>query len=386
MAMVLRWWSPSLVAAALVLGASIPAAAPGGGWPVPNWTTVPTYTFCGPGKRLFNEAELAFISGKSSAGYAPRWMALGYSTLAQYPPVQQASCAKQTEVARHIKAVAPHMPVWAGTDWDLLLCDTPTNLAHKNATCQMEFDAEMRADPEQLLHCGGELVIRNAAQGRAIHNWANNGTRRAYAGAHRAWRDSGAVDGVFWDGLQHRFYRSNDPTQDYPTADGHTTAKCSPDDILSFHAGEVQMVKDGRDAIGWENVTICNDGRGLGNWTFAQNDSDASRAGRPMCSGSNFEFYQGLPMDVLGIHKMAQWSEKSGQRYLAAIRGLPGKVRKGAFAPFIYKTIILPRQARDKHRENSKKARFLEGAFCAAPGWVLGGRRSRPLLSGIWHL
>eukprot|EP01046_Picozoa_sp_COSAG06_P032292 COSAG06_NODE_3215_length_5667_cov_5.493355_1_plen_178_part_10 len=105
MAMVLRWWSPSLVAAALVLGASIPAAAPGGGWPVPNWTTVPTYTFCGPGKRLFNEAELAFISGKSSAGYAPRWMALGYSTLAQYPPVQQASCAKQTEVARHIKAV-----------------------------------------------------------------------------------------------------------------------------------------------------------------------------------------------------------------------------------------------------------------------------------------
>ena len=97
-------------------------------------------------------------------------MALGYSTLAQYPPVQQASCAKQSDVARRIKEAAPHMPVWGGTDWDLLLCDTPTNLA-KNATCTMEFDAEMRADPAQLLHCGGELVTRVAAQGRAIHNW-----------------------------------------------------------------------------------------------------------------------------------------------------------------------------------------------------------------------
>ena len=43
------------------------------GWPTPNWTTVPTYTFCGPGKRHFNEAELHFISGHSAAGYAPRW-------------------------------------------------------------------------------------------------------------------------------------------------------------------------------------------------------------------------------------------------------------------------------------------------------------------------
>ena len=47
------------------------------GWPAPNWTTVPTYTFCGPGKRPFNEAELDFISGKAAVGYTPRWMALG---------------------------------------------------------------------------------------------------------------------------------------------------------------------------------------------------------------------------------------------------------------------------------------------------------------------
>ena len=47
------------------------------GWPAPNWTTVPTYTFCGPGKRPFNQAELDFISGKAAVGYTPRWMALG---------------------------------------------------------------------------------------------------------------------------------------------------------------------------------------------------------------------------------------------------------------------------------------------------------------------
>ena len=242
---------------------------------------------------------------------------------------QQQSEPKQTEVARRIKEAAPHMPVWGGTDWDLLLCDTPTDLGH-NATCLMNFDSEMRAHPEQLLHCGagGELVTRTASQGRAIHDWGNNNTRKAYASAFRTWRDSGFIDGVFWDGLQHRFDRAAGASQDYPTADGRTGAKCSPDDILRFHAGEVQMVKDGREAIGWENVTICNDGRGLGNWTFASNDTDTSLAGKPMCSAANFEFYMGEPMDVLGIYRMGRWSD-TVQPYLAAIRGLPGH---GAFA------------------------------------------------------
>jgi hypothetical protein len=182
------------------------------------------------------------------------------------------------------KPSGPHADS-GGTDWDLLLCDTPTNLAH-NATCVMEFDSEMRADPAQMLHCGGELVIRTAAQGRAIHNWGNNKTRNAYAGAFRKWRDTGAFDGVFWDGIQHRFNRAADASQDYPTGDGRTGARCGPDEILDFHEGEVQMVKDGREAIGWDNVTICNDGRGLGNWTFAINDSDSTLAGKPMCSVS----------------------------------------------------------------------------------------------------
>ena len=256
-------------------------------------------------------------------------MALGYATLADFPPKQAQSEPKQQEVARRIKAVAPHMPVWGGTDWDLLLCDTPTNLKNTNATCLMNFDAEMRAHPEQLLHCGGQLVTRtHGGAGRAIHDWGNNGTRKAYAAAFRTWRDSGYIDGIFWDGLQHRFNRAIDASQDYPTADGRTLAKCSSDDILAFHAGEVQMVKEGREAIGWENVTICNDGVGLGNWTFAANDSDASLAGKPMCSAANFEFYTGEPMDVLGIYRMGRWSDTVSP-YLAAIRGLAGR---GEFA------------------------------------------------------
>jgi hypothetical protein len=36
--------------------------------------------------------------------------------------------------------------------------------------------------------------------------------------------------------------------------------------------------------------------------------------------------------------------------------------KKTGFLSHLYlKMMILPRQARDKHRENSKKARFLEG-------------------------
>jgi hypothetical protein len=39
------------------------------------------------------------------------------------------------------------------------------------------------------------------------------------------------------------------------------------------------------------------------------------------------------------------------------------KVKKRVFLSHLYiKCIFLPRQARDKHRENSKKARFVEGA------------------------
>ena len=50
---------------------------------------------------------------------------------------------------------------------------------------------------------------------------------------------------------------------------------------------------------------------------------------------------------------------------------VPGslEVRKRIFcdAIFILKTIILPRQARDKHREDSKKDAFLGGARLALP-------------------
>ena len=34
------------------------------------------------------------------------------------------------------------------------------------------------------------------------------------------------------------------------------------------------------------------------------------------------------------------------------------QVKNGLFEPFIYKTMILPRQARDRHRENSQQRAF----------------------------
>jgi hypothetical protein len=53
---------------------------------------------------------------------------------------------------------------------------------------------------------------------------------------------------------------------------------------------------------------------------------------------------------------------------------------KTGFLSHLYiKVIFLPRQARDKHRENSKKARFVEGT---KPHWCDGSRLSRLCSAG----
>ena len=61
------------------------AAAPSG-WPTPDWSTVPTFTFCGPGARPFQDApdELQFFAGTNTSRRKPRWYALGYDTLTQW--------------------------------------------------------------------------------------------------------------------------------------------------------------------------------------------------------------------------------------------------------------------------------------------------------------
>eukprot|EP01046_Picozoa_sp_COSAG06_P023287 COSAG06_NODE_1842_length_8236_cov_57.085904_5_plen_123_part_00 len=48
------------------------------------------------------------------------------------------------------------------------------------------------------------------------------------------------------------------------------------------------------------------------------------------------------------------------------------QVKNGLLKPFIYKMMILPRQARDKHRENSKKEAVLSQHDVTLQ--VLGGR------------
>ena len=68
------------------------------------------------------------------------------------------------------------------------------------------------------------------------------------------------------------------------------------------------------------------------------------------------------------------------------------------FAPFLYKMIILPRQARDKHRENSKKDAFLQAKPAQTPrrpspsrqgalvGWstAAAAERCRSATSSYW--
>jgi hypothetical protein len=61
----------------------------------------------------------------------------------------------------------------------------------------------------------------------------------------------------------------------------------------------------------------------------------------------------------------------------------PYQVKTTGFLSHLYiKVIFLARQARDKHRENSKKARFVEGLQHQGDGRAKGGRRPQTLLHG----
>ena len=50
------------------------AEAPAG-WPKPDWSTVPTFTFCGPSSRPFEDHpdELQFFAGTNASRRRPRW-------------------------------------------------------------------------------------------------------------------------------------------------------------------------------------------------------------------------------------------------------------------------------------------------------------------------
>jgi hypothetical protein len=66
---------------------------------------------------------------------------------------------------------------------------------------------------------------------------------------------------------------------------------------------------------------------------------------------------------LLHIMQVGFWSFNSCDKEM---------VRKRVFLCLLYcKMIILPRQARDKHRQNSKKDAFLQGK--ATIDWVTGG-------------
>jgi hypothetical protein len=121
------------------------AAAPSG-WPAPDWSTVPTFAFCGPSSRPFRDApdELQFFAGTNKTRRRPRFYALGYDTLVSYSnaslgfrgsdpavtgPSQCGGCndaqAKQLFIAKQVRAVAPDLPIWGGTAYQEMLCDYP---------------------------------------------------------------------------------------------------------------------------------------------------------------------------------------------------------------------------------------------------------------------
>ena len=85
--------------------------------------------------------------------------------------------------------------------------------------------------------------------------------------------------------------------------------------------------------------------------------------------GKTPSFYQ----DKLGTNigrKSALTRERDSLSYRRCLGGWPpccarsrGEMKNGLFEPFILKMLILPRQARDKHRENTQKQTVVLGAF-----------------------
>ena len=318
---------------------------PPSGWPRSNWSTVPTYTFCGPVSRFFNRTELEWFagSGPGARGYRPRWIMLGYSTLSNYslrPGLEPAgnNIEKQGLVMQQILQAAPDMPVFASTAFDITLCGQQTGRRHAGVSsgyCSMEIDSIMRSDPEQamLMRCNGSVVRRtgcspttpgaitpyvcshSSGDNRTIHNWTNPHTRQLYAGMYRNWSRSGATGG-FLDGPKWAWPVFGD----WPYAGG-----CSRQAVDTFFRSTETAIREIRGAIGWESMVLCNDGEGLGNWTFEtpQNDPSDERGqqGDPMCSGTNFEFMQGKLHDVLGLRAYAR-THPSGDGSFVAVRAL----------------------------------------------------------------
>lgn len=320
------------------------AAAPSS-WPKPDWSTVPTYAFCGPGgdtgptmngqqgsARLFNASELDFLAGKSvPPRRRPRWYAAGYATLDLYENVSAGvranadSQAKQVMIARQVKAAAPDLPVWGGTAWDITLCG-PSLPFEPFTTCMMEVDETCRASCGYdattgdysntgpgclLLTCNGTVITR--ADNHTIHGFQTQKGREAWAKVFSDWKASGVIDGVVWDGMDHG---------------GGPGPTCSKDEAKAFSDGQNQTAFLTREAIGWDNVALCNDGTGIGNWSFLppidrNSKSNATLAGIyanpiPTCSGSMFERFRGGLGDVLSLYNAKTWDYP----YVVAVRGL----------------------------------------------------------------
>ena len=317
MARTLAWLFLALEATALHALAGTPRPAPvversfPPGWPAPDWSTVPTYLFCGPGSREFNTAELDFIAGRGRHGYAPRFVALGYATLgnsALRPGMDpsEGSEEKQALVSRQIKAAAPNMSVWGSTAWGMTICgknsSQRTGAGVSRGPCMFEVVEKLRAEPGApgLLHCNGTLVHREG-DGRTLLNWGHNETRALWTAMYRTWVQQAGMDGLLIDGLEHVF----------PLEMNWPGTVCTDAELAAFHLGDQPAVRESRQAIGgFQQPFVCNDGFGLGNWTFDD--------GTPMCSGGNFEFYEGKAMDVLGLYRAGQWAHP----YMAVVRGL----------------------------------------------------------------
>jgi hypothetical protein len=278
-----------------------------------------------------NATELNWLRGRGSpparALHKPHWIALGYVTESAPPMPPGHSEAKQIHVARQIRAADPSIYVLPGTAWDMVF-EPKGNATHAMFDVDDEFDAR----PELELHCDGSLALR--PDGTRVHDWANPAARALWASAFRRFAGSGALRGAFLDGIG-RCRHSEQPVPAGSPADGcgasagydiDSNPNCSAAQRAAWSAGEALAVAAVRQAVGVDNLTICNGHDTVFSSQAGEYRDSALGAWPPSprwCNGNFQEEWQGFVVDVLLLLRAAAVPD-----YVSAVRSIGFSIDK----------------------------------------------------------
>eukprot|EP01060_Flectonema_neradi_P024328 TRINITY_DN3301_c5_g1_i1.p1 TRINITY_DN3301_c5_g1~~TRINITY_DN3301_c5_g1_i1.p1 ORF type:complete len:415 (+),score=79.58 TRINITY_DN3301_c5_g1_i1:51-1247(+) len=258
-----------------------------------NWNHVPTYSFCSPANYTWRKDEIDWMKGLGE-NPAPFFNIMGYATYVNMAPTNQHAEEKQIAAAKELRDNGVNITLLAGTGWDLVF------------KTLMDVDVYMEQHPETMLHCNGTLQLR--PDGRHVHDWSNPTTRGLWAGLFSHYIDTGYFDGAFLDGIGPEL-----PPYD-PNETGYniiSNPNCSQAEKNAWIVGQQLMINQLRDAVGVDNLTMCN-----GHLQVFATHTNID-IGDTWCNGNFQEEWQGRLEDVQVLLKAGQY-----ENYPVAVRSV----------------------------------------------------------------